>query len=333
MENCWWPEIVEAGWAVTTGHDLEATARALAEFEPAEERPAGLFGHGDSAARIIAAVVDFLDAGRTDGDWHPLGSVDSLPAPSATDFTNSSYRSMLGALRTAGHDFVSFSEAEALLEQGARFVLLRHDVDLELESALAMAELEAAEGIAATYFFMVRTEHYNVFSTDGSACVERILALGHFLGLHFDAAAYPHDAPVPFLTEACAREANLLEAWFGRPVVAVSYHRPNQQILQGNPALSAPRPHSYMPLFTGEIQYLSDSQGRWGRGHPLKSAAFAAGKPLHLLIHPVWWQERPTAPFERIQRVVDRRHSKLQTSIAANCKVYRVGWLNREYQT
>ena len=46
-------------------------------------------------------------------------------------------------------------------------MILRHDVDLSLDAALRMAELEAEAGAAATYFLMTRSEFYNLDSPSG----------------------------------------------------------------------------------------------------------------------------------------------------------------------
>lgn len=107
------------------------------------------------------------------------------------DFTHTSYKQMLHALATAGYTFSRFPQAPTNMAWATPFVLLRHDVDLDLEAALAMAHIEAEMGIASTYFVMVRTQFYNVFSQAGSHYVRTILDLGHDIGLHFDCAAYP----------------------------------------------------------------------------------------------------------------------------------------------
>jgi len=240
------------------------------------------------------------------------------------NFTYQGYRELLRRLGTRGYVFASFPAAQGLLRQGRRFVLLRHDVDFDLESALRMAELDADSGVAATYFFLVRTEHYNVFSAEGSATVSRILDLGHHLGLHFDCAAYPPSWDVPALAAACAREVRLLADWFVRSVSIVSYHRPTDRVLSGDPALSAPLPHTYMAMFVREMRYLSDSRGEWRFGAPMDDAAFTQGRPLHILVHPVWWDDHLVPPREALARVLDRRARTLEASVARNCSVYEV---------
>ena len=63
-------------------------------------------------------------------------------------------------------------------------LLLRHDVDLSLDAAVQLAELEHEEGAAATYFLMTESVFYNLASTEGEQVLERLRELGHRVGLH-----------------------------------------------------------------------------------------------------------------------------------------------------
>ena len=67
-------------------------------------------------------------------------------------------------------------------------MILRHDVDLSLDAALRMAELEAEAGAAATYFLMTGSVFYNLGSPEGERALGRLRELGHRVGLH---AVYP----------------------------------------------------------------------------------------------------------------------------------------------
>ena len=68
-------------------------------------------------------------------------------------------------------------------------MILRHDVDLSLDAAVRMAELEHDAGATATYFLMTESVFYNLDSSEGVAAIERLRALGHRVGLH---AVYPN---------------------------------------------------------------------------------------------------------------------------------------------
>jgi hypothetical protein len=331
MVNSWWVELVESGWAIETGRDHGRLAEALRTLRPPGYAPGGIFGDGDSAQKIIEAVTGTVARRPSEGIWHRHGPITiSQASTRGGAFTLTSYANMVKLLRKRDYQFASFAEVERLLETGRPFVLMRHDIDMSLEAALRMARQEADLGVRSTYFFLVRTDNYNVFSKDGSDTIHRILDLGHHLGLHFDCASYSARVPPGVLARACALEAGMLEQWFGKPVSIVSYHRPDARVLTGDPALSAPLPHTYMGLFRNRIRYLSDSGGRWGNGSPTASAEFSRGLPLHVLVHPIWWMEQPTSAYETLLQLVDQKTRSLERSIAQNCKVFRTPGLTGE---
>lgn len=238
-------------------------------------------------------------------------------------FTHTSYAALLDALLERGYKFGAFPEAQGLLARGEQFLLMRHDIDFDLEKAAAMASLEKEKGVQATYFFMLRTEHYNVLSKNGTAVIEEILGNGHHLGLHFDCAAYSRGFRTNELADACKREAGILETWFGKKVEIVSYHRPGPEVLKGCADISQPYPHTYLPLFTKEIHYCSDSRGEWRHGNPLETEAFRNRKPLHVLIHPVWWCREITTPLDVLTKLQESKRERLECSFRENCTVYR----------
>lgn len=238
-------------------------------------------------------------------------------------FTYKGYLDLASALRDAGYSFAFFPHAPELLKSDAPFCLMRHDVDLDLEKAVELSRVEAKAGIRATYFIFVGTDHYNAFSARGAAMVNEIIAHGHDIGLHFDCQNHPGAEDAQKLAKACETEAAMLESFFERPVQIVSYHRPSPLVLTGDPALSAPRPHTYMKLFTRNIKYFSDSRGVWGHGSPAGGEAFEKKKPLHILAHPVWWNENEQSPAETLEKLCGRKFRDLKQSVARNCTVYK----------
>src|SRR5207253_1630565 len=93
------------------------------------------------------------------------------------------YRELLAAARTGGYRFADFSRDP---EPGD--LILRHDVDLSLEGAVELAELEGDAGVRATYFVMTESAFYNLASSAGEATIATLRSLGHAVGLH---AVYP----------------------------------------------------------------------------------------------------------------------------------------------
>ena len=250
---------------------------------------------------------------------------ESKPSIKTVDenFSMSQYEELLCEFRNAGYKFGRFTDPPNRRPASQSLVLLRHDIDMELERAYEMARLEAAANVQATYFFLIRTDHYNIFSRESTETVRAILKLGHQLGLHFDCAAYDESSDVTSIGQLANSEARLLGDWFDQKVDIVSFHRPSPVVLAGSPNLTHPLKHTYMPEFVAQMHYCSDSRGKFRYGRPTESAAFLAKRPIHLLIHPIWWGPRSDSPQESLRQFVDRRRVALEASVAANCDVFR----------
>ncbi|HEY7346663.1 MAG TPA: hypothetical protein VH620_13950 [Gaiella sp.] len=170
------------------------------------------------------------------------------------------YAELLDAARVGGYRFAAF---DAPPRPGD--LLLRHDVDLSLDAALRLAELERSHGATATYFLMTESVFYNLASREGAGAIARLRDLGHRVGLH---AVYPNAA---------------LDERFD-PVVA--WHNPDPEYM------SAPITGAVNVMQDGYFDpatYRSDSNQHWRSGCPhaeLRSGAFAW---LQLLTHPEIW--------------------------------------------
>ena len=171
------------------------------------------------------------------------------------------YAEILTRAEAGGYRFAHFEGAPA---NGC--VILRHDVDLSLDAALRMAEIEHAAGASATYFLMTESVFYNLDSAEGVAAIARLRELGHRVALH---CVYPN-AP--------------LDERFD-PVVA--WHNPDPDYMH------APLPDGRInvmqePWFD-PATYRSDSNQHWRSGCPHDELRAGTFPWLQLLIHPEIW--------------------------------------------
>ncbi|HEX9931942.1 MAG TPA: hypothetical protein VGB08_03795 [Allosphingosinicella sp.] len=225
-------------------------------------------------------------------------------------FSTDEFRALAGAFSGAGYRFGTFTDYEP-----ERTVILRHDIDFSLDYAAELAEVEAELGIRASYFFMLSTHFYNCLSGAGRAAIERIKALGHVVSLHFDPVIHPD------LDAGFALERSIFEANFG-PIEVVSIHRPGVFLEDSNRDLGGCL-HTYQDRLFKELRYVSDSAGAFRHGHPLESDAFRDGRSIHLLLHPIWWVNRPAQPAcDRIVEFLRERVGFLSSEAAFHCRAY-----------
>ncbi len=233
------------------------------------------------------------------------------------DFTLAGYSRLLGELQERGYEARGFHDAEV----DRRHVILRHDVDMSLDAAVRMGEVERELGVASIYFVLVRTELYNLFSAANERHLRQLLSDGHEIGLHFDAALYPES--LEEIETACATECSLLEEFLGERVRTISFHRPAKRLVGLDRPLAGRR-HAYEPRFVSEIGYCSDSRGAWRHGHPLDHPALAEGRALQLLTHPIWWDAHPgESPAQKLDRLAMRRFDTYRSELAYHCEPYR----------
>jgi hypothetical protein len=233
------------------------------------------------------------------------------------DFTLSAYRKLLGDLLILGYSVKGYADADP----GQSHLILRHDVDMDLGAAVSMAELEAEIGVASTYYVLMRSELYNPASPRNSAAIQRLLALGHDVGLHFDASLYDDDHAVQ--TNAIISEREALTALSGVKVRSFSFHRPATSLI-GAPSPISDLIAAYAPRFFDEFAYVSDSRGGWHYGHPLEHEKVKRRVGLHLLTHPIWWVNNGDVPQTKLNQLVTDHTRDYQLELAANCKSYSI---------
>jgi hypothetical protein len=192
------------------------------------------------------------------------------------DFSLAHYRELLAAAREGGYRWAGF---DADPEPGV--VILRHDVDLSLAAAVAVAEVEADEGAWSTWFLMTRSVFYNLASPEGELAIEQLRELGHRVAHH---AVYPH--------------VDLNERF--DPVVA--WHNPDPEYMQApiEGAVNVMAP----PFFDPE-HYRSDSNQRWRHGCPHEELAAGRFEWLQLLTHPEIWAFDGSTMRESMESMLD----------------------------
>jgi hypothetical protein len=197
------------------------------------------------------------------------------------------YRELLEAAEAGGYRFAFFDRPP---EPGT--VLLRHDVDLSLDAALCMAELEAGAGAGATYFLLTRSEFYNLRSRSGVTAIERLRELGHRVGLHAVWPDVEHDDRFD-------------------PVLA--WHNPDPEYMR-EPV------EGYVNVMEAPWAdvYRSDSNQHWRQGCPHEELAAGSFERLQLLTHPEIWAYPGSTMRETMLAMLDAERERRLGQLAAD---------------
>ena len=199
------------------------------------------------------------------------------------------YRELIEAAKAGGYRCAFFDR-----EPRPGDLLLRHDVDLSLEAALAVAELEAELGASATYFLMTESVFYNLASPEGEAALGRLRELGHRVGLH---AVHPR--------------AELDERF--DPVLAWHNPQPEYMSVSVDGAVNAMEPRFFVPG-----RYRSDSNQRWREGCPHEALARGDFEWLQLLTHPEIWVYPGATMRETMLAMLDAERERRLEQLAAD---------------
>lgn len=220
------------------------------------------------------------------------------------DFTEEHYRELV-RIAKQHYRFVTFTDQH--LEE--KSILWRHDIDFSPHRGRQMAQIEAEEGVRATYFVLLHSEFYNALEREVVRIVREIAGLGHAIGLHFDAQFYDRQEELEPLLRT---ERQVLERTFDVPIEAFSWHNPfrGDWIESAAADSMAGMVNAYSRTIRDRFSYVSDSHGVWRfrRLHDVLDAA--DDHHLHVLTHPEWWVPDAMPPRARITRAINGRAAR-----------------------
>jgi hypothetical protein len=198
-----------------------------------------------------------------------------------------------------------------------RAVLLRHDIDLDVEAAYRMCSLEAELGACASVLFLTTCDTYNVRSQHSRARIRALSDLGFDVGLHFDPTVYGADEP---LAPRVDEEAALLADVTGRPVRTISLHNPS---LHGQYPVFEGYLNAYEPPYFDPNFYLSDSCMDFRGKHPDDVIDWLAHDRVQLLLHPLHFGEETREYASIVRQYLGDVEERIDTALAAQNKTYR----------
>lgn len=190
---------------------------------------------------------------------------------------------------------------------------MRHDCDNVISPAVHMAEWEAERGWRATYYILHTAPYWNDKRLL-RACLERIVGLGHTIGIHNNAVAdsvrFGGDPTV--ILDLAVHELRSYgfeirsTVAHGDPLCHVERFVNDEMFLGCERTGWGGVPLRPVPLGMFGLEfdanwlprgdYVSDSGGEWSRPFDTVKVPADLGQ-LHMLVHPDWWGEA----FDRVQ--------------------------------
>ncbi len=214
-------------------------------------------------------------------------------------FTYKGYIDLLSKLVQNDYKITSYDKCD----NEDKCVILRHDIDYCLEKTIRIGEIEKEMSARSTFFLLISTDFYNVFSYASQRVISTLLQFGHDIGLHFDEQRYPEDIGNPMkIRRRILEEAEILSHAAGMPIKKVSMHRPSKEIIDSD--LNIPGViNTYGSKFINDFKYVSDSRRRWRE--PIEDYIKKGDyRKIQILTHPFWYNESELSLEESVKRFI-----------------------------
>ncbi len=228
------------------------------------------------------------------------------------DFSEKRLRNLYQQSHQKGFKSIFYGEED----EHQKFILWRHDVDIELPAVRKMAKIEAEEGIKSTYFMMYTHWFYNLFSTEAKETLDYVKSLGHKVALHCDLGVdRGEEVSDGFVDNKIQNDFTILEQHYGKDYFdrKVSFHNPPNSVLKRNfdNFYSA-----YQPKFFDEIKYLSDSNRVFREGGI--EPWFNEVSKLSILLHPIIWAYKGNTMPELVREYLKNESAERLKNLEAD---------------
>jgi len=202
------------------------------------------------------------------------------------DFSLKNYSRCLDLSLEYGYNFFTLSEF-AKAEDFKKSIIMRHDIDTQLDVAVEISAIECERNISSTFFIRLHSHNYNVFCIRDLMKIKRIVENNHEIGLHYESDFY--SIFNKDIKEEVEKEIEILEGLTGKKIKTICPHEPtrtnsfhvknfNSNILQ-----------AYDDKLFKKFKYISDSSCRWRDGSFYENIISEKFDKLYILTHPYWW--------------------------------------------
>ncbi len=205
--------------------------------------------------------------------------------------------------------------------ESAKAIVLRHDVDFDLDAAYQLALIESECGVASTFFFLTTCDTYNLFSAKNRLILQKIEKLGFEIGLHFDPTIYgdvSEEELALFLDHESAMLAQLIEG----SIDSVSLHNPS---VHGQFPIFENYNNAYDQRIFSDTIYLADSRMDFRGKSPYSFIENNQQFPIQVLLHPLHYAEEvrtyPEIFSENIKKYISTIEQTFQVNSTYNSQI------------
>ena len=192
-------------------------------------------------------------------------------------------------------------------------ILLRHDVDYCLFTAAKLAEVNHAHSVTATFFILVSSPLYNIFSAEDCRSLRQIVNNGQNIGMHY------HHTDGPLNVDRLEREFSALRLVVPEAQRVVAWHNPEGELEELNrQANQAGFISTYENKFFGPDHYMSDSNMRRNSDEIILSIQQTRGQLLQVLLHPLIWLSGQTAMIPMLRAMLKSKEHRINEVFMEN---------------
>lgn len=194
-------------------------------------------------------------------------------------------------------------------------ILVRHDVDYSLDMAYRFSRYEKENNINSTYYILLTTDLYNVFSLDSQRKINQMIKDGFEIGIHFDPIVYG-DLEEKELIEKLKIEIWMFESFFNIKIHSYSMHNPSSSgIYINHPDLI----NAYDSRIFSNENYISDSSYSFRDKDPRKFIQKSSNKLIQFLTHPVHFFSNGEISYEQqLNTILNKYYANLDAQWSVN---------------
>ncbi len=142
------------------------------------------------------------------------------------DFSLKNYKRCLELSLSLGYNFYTLDDYFCNRSSSEKNIILRHDVDTQLDIALRKADIEKELGVKSTYFIRLHSHNYNFFCIKDLNKIIDILSLGHEIGLHYETDFYILNKKD--IQQSINKEIGIMEYYLNQKIKTVCPHEPTR---------------------------------------------------------------------------------------------------------